>query len=311
MILEQIQNSFKGESSEYEKSCGLSVVVSGHLLVVNPRYHCGVPSITSLRGRGRVGEFSASSACRMRRYLRECLAEYCNMVTLTYPAGLGTDGARAKRDIKAMLQRMRRYVGDSREYGTFWFLEFQERGAVHFHLFTTHFFPKEWIALSWYQVVGSEDQRHLRAGTRIERIKSGKRGMCAYASKYAAKQQQKILPESFGWVGRFWGAVGRRRVGTAGALIHPSSVGLKAVERRIRTIEDTIETAVFQNQAKVISKPCSSGVVIYMKNDWLVTTMRMLVELLDHTQDTFNRQRSIWYPELEHSEEWEYDYDIE
>ena len=304
MIIEQIENNFQGDKYEYSPLAGFSIISTGHLVVLKARHHCVPPDLGGLRGRGNVGEFSASSACRMRRYLRNAMAEYSVMVTLTYPARHGFDGTRAKRDLKVMLQRMRRYIGADREYGTFWFFEFQERGSVHFHLFTTHRFPKEWIANSWYEIVGSEDDRHLRAGTRIEKIKSGRKGICAYAAKYAAKQTQKIVPEDFGWTGRFWGAVGRRGDVSAAVLVKPKSLDSLGVVRRINNLQMTLEDAVFKGHARIINKPNTSGMVIYLKEKYLEPIIRMQIILLHNTQSIFCDQKANWCPELEYGYDW-------
>jgi hypothetical protein len=56
----------------------------------------------------------------------------------------------------------------------FWVREWQRRGAPHFHLAgafpaTIHDTPIEQrLSLAWYQIVASDDERHLRAGTRID-----------------------------------------------------------------------------------------------------------------------------------------------
>jgi hypothetical protein len=94
-----------------------------------------------------------------------------------------------------------------------WFLEFQERGAPHIHILLTLELPKDkrykrivrgWLALRWYEIVGSEDVKHLLAGTSWERVRC-KDGLRHYAVKYASKTRQKEVPLGFQDVGRFWG----------------------------------------------------------------------------------------------------------
>lgn len=60
---------------------------------------------------------------------------------------------------------------------------------------------REWLSIVWYEIVGSENILHLRAGTRVEEIRS-ERGVAWYASKYVAKIQDAGEFES---VGRCWG----------------------------------------------------------------------------------------------------------
>jgi hypothetical protein len=54
-------------------------------------------------------------------------------------------------------------------------------------------------------MVGSRDEKHLRAGTRIEAIKS-KGHLYGYLYNYIKKSDQKEVPEGFENVGRFWGS---------------------------------------------------------------------------------------------------------
>jgi len=67
---------------------------------------------------------------------------------------------------------------------------------------------RQWLALTWYRIVGSGDERHLRAGTNVEAVRSH-RGVMAYAAKYMTK-----LVDGEGWEGwdkpgRYWGVINR------------------------------------------------------------------------------------------------------
>jgi hypothetical protein len=88
-----------------------------------------------------------------------------------------------------------------------WFLEFQKRGAPHFHVFLNGRVDKMRVAQRWYEIVGSEDLNHRLAGTRIELLRE-QHAASAYAAKYASKVEQKEPPEGFTDVGRFWGTFG-------------------------------------------------------------------------------------------------------
>ena len=296
-------NTFEGLSSDYYQDgvgladdadrqggvrglpIGVQVRCSGHLLIVVNRTRVPFSCRPSFTERERVVEFSVRSAQRMRRYLRESLADYKIMLTLTYPMGLGEDGARAKRDLCAMLKRMRRYVEnvgvDVNRYSAFWFLEFQSRGAVHFHLFLTHRFPKEWIAKSWYEIVGSEDKRHLAAGTRIESFKGGKHGISAYATKYAAKQTQKEVPAGFGDPGRFWGVSGYRCTMSADAFVSHDIAEVKSVKRKLSVINAEISDALDKGKAVKIEK-VEGAHVFYVKSLAVMAKIKWAVEALAH-----------------------------
>lgn len=72
--------------------------------------------------------------------------------------------------------------------------------------FALHSF-RSWVSGTWYDIVGTGDARHFRAGTRVEEIRST-RGVFAYASKkYAGKPVDCSNLENK--PGRFWGVLGR------------------------------------------------------------------------------------------------------
>jgi hypothetical protein len=124
------------------------------------------------------------------------------MLTLTYPRQFPMDG----RTVKRHWHNMRTWLVRSGLKGA-WFLEFQKRGAPHFHVFLNGRVPASEVSRRWYEVVGSEDLDHLVAGTRIEQLREA-HAAPAYAAKYAAKVEQKEPPEGFSDVGRFWGTFG-------------------------------------------------------------------------------------------------------
>ena len=196
----------------------------------------------TLVSRGNIVEFSARAASRMRRYLRTCQAEYRTMLTLTYPGVHPSNGRAVKEHLRQFQQRLRRYVRGSQDgFSLFWFLEFQERGAPHIHAFCTHEIPFEQVARLWYEVVGSDDIRHLHAGTRIERIRSGRYGTCSYATKYAAKHCQKDVPVEFADVGRFWGVYGERRCMAATIFFPKSSLNSPEFARFRRELAQLLD----------------------------------------------------------------------
>lgn len=148
--------------------------------------------------RGTITEFSRKSRQRLSFAARN-VEPLPYFVTLTYPAEFPTDGKVVKRHFKAFREWLRR-----RGVKFFWWIEFQKRGAPHFHLSTDTWIHHEALAAAWYKIVGSGDPKHLRAGTRIEAFRNPD-GFAAYASKYAAKMEQKEVPEVYRDVGRFWG----------------------------------------------------------------------------------------------------------
>jgi len=128
--------------------------------------------------RGLVNEFSPASRRRLMALIAKTEAEKSSFLTLTYPADFPSP-REAKRHLKIFLQRLRRSVP---KMSGIWRLEFQERGAPHFHLILFNFWlPKEVIQWHWAQVIG-----HDKPFTRIEFIRS-RRKLMNYVSKYVAK----------------------------------------------------------------------------------------------------------------------------
>lgn len=194
---------------------GVIYDLQAHLLIRRGR--CSAPKPTN-RTRGCIIGFSERSGSRMRRYLRCCVSDYRVLITLTYPDEYPTDGRKVKKHLKCFLQWLKRQSGGD-GFSAFWFLEFQARGAPHIHIFATDWIGYQLVARSWYDIVGSGDERHYRAGTRVEELRSGRRGMCKYASKYAAKQDQKGVPSGYENVGRFWGVCGNRETMAASIFV--------------------------------------------------------------------------------------------
>lgn len=127
------------------------------------------------------------------------------MVTLTYPKNYPSCGKTVKYHLDRFIRWMRtKKVG---VVSFFWFMEFQRRGAPHFHIFTAGgnlLNLKKQVSKRWYEIVSSNDPKHLKAGTRVEAIRHPE-AAGRYASKYASKPYQKKIPNGYTNVGRWWG----------------------------------------------------------------------------------------------------------
>jgi len=154
------------------------------------------------------------------------------MLTLTYPGSweeLVPGSSTAVAHLRSFRARLTRALGQSPL--AIWKREFQRRGAPHYHLLIalpltindTSIY--EWVSHAWYEVVRSNDPRHLAAGTGIDWAE-GRRAIdpvrvARYFSGHAApsgksrKEYQNVAPAL--WlekddVGRFWGVWGLRPV---------------------------------------------------------------------------------------------------
>ena len=158
--------------------------------------------------RGRVVGFSGASRSRLCASImsvdRTARPEKPWFVTVTYPGDWPRDPERWHAHLEALGKRILRRWPDAFAY---WKLEPQKRGAPHFHLMLWG--PKRkaraWLAKAWYEIVGSGDGRHYRAGTQWDRAKSWSKAR-SYVAKYMAKP---AVPEDWCNPGRWWGIFGR------------------------------------------------------------------------------------------------------
>lgn len=140
------------------------------------------------------------------------------MLTLTYPSDYPADGHLVKDHWRRFRQWM---VRNGASYGL-WVLEFQKRGAPHFHIFLNKQLDRHAVSKAWYRIVGSEDSKHLVAGTKIEEFRYPP-ALGSYVMKYAAKMEQKEVPADYQNVGRFWGTWGRIR--SCKTIVLPQAIG--------------------------------------------------------------------------------------
>ena len=153
-----------------------------------------------------------------------------SIITLTYGQNFPRSGRMVKRDVKTFRKRFFRRWGK----GPFaWFLEFQERGAPHLHVFTP--IPvcdqeqREELAAMWADIAEPENwpytaikppygrsmareglftQEAVFFNHRRRRTWENARkqdGVLRYVVSYVTKPKQKIVPPEFRDVGRFWG----------------------------------------------------------------------------------------------------------
>jgi len=155
--------------------------------------------------RGEVRGFSRQSRKRLIDLLHQvdrAAVDVPLFVTLTYPAEWPADWQEYKAHLAAWLKRLQRAYPDA---SVIWRLEYQKRGAPHYHIlvFGVSFLPVEWVSSSWFEVVGSGDVRHLQAGTQVARVLTW-RGASFYVAKYLGKvQEYASIP-----TGRLWGVRG-------------------------------------------------------------------------------------------------------
>lgn len=132
--------------------------------------------------RGQITDFSSGSRGRFFELINRIdFGRKCVFLTLTFGDEF-PDVQTAKNALRAFLERMRRKFTD-RDVSAIWRMEFQERGAPHFHLI---FFNLPWIDKKEIQRWWSEIINVSEPFTRIEMIYSVKK-LVNYVAKYLAK----------------------------------------------------------------------------------------------------------------------------
>lgn len=194
-----------------------------------------VPSRRTSAVRGLVHGFSRASRRRMMRFLQSLDQEAVGLplfVTLTYPGEWPGNPRRWKRDLDVWLGRLRRAHPEA---WAVWRLEPQRRGAPHYHLlvFGLPRLEAAWLSRSWFEVVGSGDERHLRAGTQVQRVESWRR-VIRYASKYLAKEVEELPDAWQHGVGRWWGVHNRKQAHRDAYEVELGSRGFYRLRRVVR-----------------------------------------------------------------------------
>ena len=159
--------------------------------------------------RGGIRAFSRASRRRLLRRVAQLDKRVLPVfATLTYPAAFPAEPEEWKRHLNSVwAKRLRRIYPEA---GYLWRLEFQRRGAPHFHLILygiggplSKF--REWLSQSWYETVASGDEKHLRAGTNARQTRSSK-GTMVYMAKEIGKTRQATLTDEYpDGIGRWWG----------------------------------------------------------------------------------------------------------
>jgi hypothetical protein len=162
--------------------------------------------------RSSVNSFSSAARRRLQRLLasiRTDAFDHAIFITFTYPDEIPSQSKR-RRDWDRMQTSFRREFPSA---CGIWRLEFIERksgknigkvaGHYHFLVFNLTEPLLQWLSFAWYRVVGSGDEKHLRAGTSFEECWNREQA-AFYLCKYAAKEWDLEIEGS----GRRWGVLG-------------------------------------------------------------------------------------------------------
>jgi len=191
------------------------------------------PKPVSPPKRGVVEGFSNRSLYRFLSLVIPNADKILSLLTLSYGVNYPISGKTVKAHLNRVLMGLRRRF-EGLQY--FWFLEFQRRGAPHFHIGLSvpmadvGYSGKLWLASLWAAIctefdclyssfykrgdfsrgncrvlntVAAVKEQHLRRGV-WEDVRTSD-GAARYVAKYASKGRQKDVPRVYRNVGRFWG----------------------------------------------------------------------------------------------------------
>lgn len=126
-------------------------------------------------------------------------------LTLTYHNGFSVEPKRWHAQLHSWEVKLSR---DWAQFGPslLWMLEFQERGAPHFHaILCWEREPvleqfRRWLSTTWNAIAEPGDELHRQAGTRADRIDTrspiGTKKLLLYLMKHAIKPKQKHRRDS-------------------------------------------------------------------------------------------------------------------
>lgn len=286
--MSKLNSNIEHTSLQRAKSKRLSVVhleAQGTLLAT--KWHIGDVSPPPRGNRGIVTDFSKGSRRRLIRKIARLNAPKAVFLTLTYPQRF-PDGKRAKEHLRAMLERLRRRYP---KMSAIWRLEYQMRGAPHFHLicFDLPFVPFEEMRVWWASVISEFVDDHAPR-IRLEMMRSS-RGIMHYVSKYVAKLPEAqpteengdgfsiFIPITYLHVGRWWGVFNKEFLPYA---------PLHYVEIRIETGKGFYDCKRFMRKIwSGMNKSRSRGGVVFSEQ-----STRAYVHMVLLLMDDLNNERN-------------------
>jgi len=197
--------------------------------------------------------------------------------TLTYPGEFTLDPQDWKRDFDVMIHRLKHRFPVA--CGT-WRLEPQQRGAPHFCGFLwgcdwlKTLDGKRWFSEQWFQVVGSGDEKHLRAGTGIEPEESHLNRIF-YMAKYQTKAEKGGVKQEFDYpVGRYWGAFNRKNIAIQNEEME---IDRELFFKTRRVLKKLLESKLDKNKYREVIKGKQSGLWAMMSDEQILKLLNVMI----------------------------------
>lgn len=165
-------------------------------------------------------------SAKSRSYLAFVVAatdvKFYSMLTLTYGEPYPADGQVCKAQLNTLLTTLR---NDTPDFSYLWVIEFQKRGALHYHILTNVQKPgkntRERVAEKWARISSparwssntseAVNEAYIANTYKVHKhektweVLREEDGAAKYMTKYALKAEQKVVPEHFSNVGRYFG----------------------------------------------------------------------------------------------------------
>ena len=156
--------------------------------------------------RGDIQVFSAGSRYRLFRLLHQITFDKVTFMTLTYPDAFPTEPRIYKANLKEFHRKFEvEYPG----IRGVWRLEFQERGAPHYHIMWLDWQPDDdgKVGWMWKSTCHTWDMAHELLGVNVRIITdSTQQALIAfYMAKYIAKVDGREIKDDDRKCGRWWG----------------------------------------------------------------------------------------------------------
>lgn len=239
--------------------------VAPHILTIRKKMY--LPPSKKTYARKSITDYSLKSRKRFFEALlmmdwEEMNEDTIRELTLTYPAIYPNDGKILKLQFDAFAKRLKRFGQNYGELAFVWKMEFQKRGAPHYHLIILTRFPipldvlRSWALDSWSSMVAKwinkqkeytpEEKldaikKHQQAGIEADKVRKSTGGLVCYLAWYIgkgkgqAKAAQHVVPKEFQNVGRWWGFYGKRT-----GLLRKKRETAMLTQEQYESLKDTI-----------------------------------------------------------------------
>ena len=280
--------------------------------------------------RGKIKEFSNKARKRLIEELLTIKSVNC-FITLTYPEKFPTDPKTFKKHLDYFRKKV---VYKFPNCYLTWKFEYQKRGAPHYHFLgslgnimrtkngkiikinyqdkNTIRYIQSWLSKTWFEIVKSQDPKHLKAGTRIDFIfNSSLKLIKKYIAKYISKPdttQNNSIP----FPGKFWGKFPKHNAN----LVKPPKIEIELHKPAFysirRILRQFIKSKKLLKIYKIMKKyPCFT-IYINPKSAFIliINSLKITYEKLKH-KEWWDLRYKIAFGELDASQPYKVAFTLE